>query len=202
MADNGHTPTTVLTKTQQDLLDQLIAEHPGITELAAGARKLYGPAAVPEEPPADPWKAFTLADAYQARPPVEYVTGRLFEIPSLNIVYGAPGTLKSFLLQDLAVCVASGQDWLTPAPWQGSGRGIITKQAPVIWLDFDNGTRRTHNRFEALGRARNLPAETPITAVRLILNGILGFNGGPVPEYASSTKPAFYQQFALWHCFA
>ena len=166
MADNGHTPTPVLTKDQQDLLDRLIAEHPSITELAAGARKLYGPAAVPEEPPADPWKAFTLADAYRERPPVERIAGRLFEIPSLNIVFGAPGSLKSFVMQDLAVCVAAGQNWLTPAPWQNTGNtgpGIATRQAPVVWLDFDNGTSRTHNRFEALGRARKLSPDTPIT---------------------------------------
>lgn len=117
---------------------------------------------------ADPWQVFTLADAYQERPPVEYVAGRLFALPSLNIVYGAPGTLKSFLLADLAVCVAGGLEWLPPAPWlngsrNGSGgRGIPTRQRAVMWLDFDNGRRRTHDRFGALGRARGLPPDAPL----------------------------------------
>lgn len=31
-----------------------------------------------------------------------------------------------------------------------------------MWLDFDNGRRRTHDRFAALARARNLPPETPL----------------------------------------
>ena len=110
----------------------------------------------------DPWQAFTLQDAYLERPPVEYIAAGLFTLPSLNIVYGAPGTLKSFVLADLAVCVAAGQLWLPPAPWQPTGKGIETKPAPIIWLDFDNGERRTHERFGALARARDLPAITPI----------------------------------------
>lgn len=110
----------------------------------------------------DPWQAFTLQDAYLERPPAEYIAAGLFTLPSLNIVYGAPGTLKSFVLADLAVCVAAGQLWLPPAPWQPTGKGIETKPAPIIWLDFDNGEMRTHERFGALARARDLPAITPI----------------------------------------
>lgn len=110
----------------------------------------------------DPWQAFTLQDAYLERPPAEYIAAGLFTLPSLNIVYGAPGTLKSFVLADLAVCIAAGKLWLPPAPWQPTGKGIETKPAPIIWLDFDNGEMRTHERFGALARARDLPAITPI----------------------------------------
>ncbi len=112
----------------------------------------------------DPWQVFTLLDAYLERPPVEYVAQGLFALPSLNIVYGAPGTLKSFILADLAVCAAAGQDWLPPAPWISGNlsHGFPTRQCPTMWLDFDNGRRRTHDRFGALGRARDLPTDTPL----------------------------------------
>lgn len=115
-------------------------------------------------PPEDQWRAFTLADAYKERPPREYIAGKLFKVPSLNIVYGAPGSLKSLLLQDLAVCVAAGIPWLPPAPWlkDATGQGIPTKQRPVMWIDFDNGSDETHQRFSALARARNLPADIPL----------------------------------------
>ncbi len=116
----------------------------------------------PEEPITDPWKAFTLQDAYIERPPAEYIAAGLFTLPSLSIVYGAPGTLKSFVMADLAVSVAAGKLWLPPAPWQPGGAGIETKQAPVMWLDFDNGELRTHERFGSLARARDLPESTPI----------------------------------------
>jgi hypothetical protein len=116
----------------------------------------------PETEPPDPWQPFTLVDAYQDRPPIEYIAGKLFELPSLNIVYGAPGTLKSFLIADLLICAAVGEEWLPPAPWQPGAKGFVTKASPVMWLDFDNGRRRTHDRFAALGKARNLPADIPL----------------------------------------
>lgn len=117
------------------------------------------------EPPADPWQAYTLADAYAERPPLEYLAGNLFQLPSLSIVYGAPGTLKSLLLQYFTVRIANGLRCLPAAPWQpiNHNTGFEVKPAPVMWIDFDNGNRRTHNRFEALGRASNAPATAPLT---------------------------------------
>ena len=130
--------------------------------------ELLEEAIVKDAPPAllEKWSLRTLADAYQPRPPIEYVVYGVFALPSLNIVYGAPGSLKSMLLADLAVCVAAGQRWLTPLPSvSGKGRGVT--KAPVLWLDFDNGSRRSDERFEALGKARSLPADTPVHYVSM-----------------------------------
>ena len=114
--------------------------------------------------PVEPWQAFTLVDAYQERAPIEYLVSGMLTVCSLNIPYGSPGTLKSFLLADLAVCVAAGINWLPPAPWIENNRaaGISTSQAPVMWLDFDNGRRRTHDRFGALGRSRDISPDIPL----------------------------------------
>ena len=100
-----------------------------------------------------PWKEFlfTLRDAYQYREPLTYTVDGLFSNPSLNIVFSNPGMLKSFLLGDCAVHVAGGTDWL--------GRKV--KQAPVMWIDLDNGKRRTHERFEAIGRKAQVFVEAP-----------------------------------------
>lgn len=97
----------------------------------------------------------TLQDALQPQPPTVYVVDGLFSLPSLDIVYGAPGTMKSLLLADLAVCVASGREWLPPLPHDKSGaiQPIKTTPYPVLWLDFDNGARRTGNRLAAFARA-------------------------------------------------
>ena len=115
------------------------------------------------------WDIFSLADAYLPREPtVELVQG-LLPLPSLAIVYGAPGTLKSFLLLDLVMCVAAGQKvrgWLCPL---GSSQGMprMIQQASTLWVDFDNGPRRMHERAAAIGRAYDLPADIPFHYVSM-----------------------------------
>jgi hypothetical protein len=112
----------------------------------------------------DPWEVFTLEDAYKDRPPVDFLAEGILTVGSLVISYGAPGALKSFLLADLAICVAAGVDFLPPASFIHGNRAtaIKTKQCPVIWLDFDNGKNTTHRRFRALAKARDLPIDTPL----------------------------------------
>jgi len=105
----------------------------------------------------------TLKEAYEQRPPIQYVISGLFALPSLNIVYGPPGCLKSMLLADAALCVALGQNWLDKRP--GNNAKITPRpviQSPVMWIDFDNGVTRTDNRFEALGRFYQAPESLPL----------------------------------------
>lgn len=109
------------------------------------------------------WPLCTLKDAYKPRPPVQYAVVGLFSLPSLNIVYGAPSTLKTMLGADLAISVAGGQPWLPPMPGREADlQAWQTREMPVLWLDFDNGRRRMDERFEALGRARELPDDIPL----------------------------------------
>lgn len=108
------------------------------------------------------WQCYTLADAYKPRPPIEYIVDMLFELPSLSIVYGAPGSMKSFILQDLSICVASGRQWLQPA-LASTSKPFNVRPYPVLWVDQDNGIRRTHERFDALGIGHGKVEElTPI----------------------------------------
>lgn len=158
MGDNGHS---------NELTPQVIKALDLVKALNPEERRQFYQAdlSYPEpEEITDPWKPFTLADAYQPRPAVEYIAAGMFALPSLNIVYGSPGTLKSFWLADLMVCVAAGEAWLPPAPWivDNAAKSIITHKSPTMWADFDNGRRRTHDRFAALGRARNLPADSDL----------------------------------------
>lgn len=100
------------------------------------------------------WELLTLEAALAEREPLQQViTG--FVRPGLVVVYGAPGTLKSMLLADLAICVASGKAWLQPAPGEGC-TAIPVQQCPVLWIDFDNGERRTLDRFAALARGHSV----------------------------------------------
>jgi hypothetical protein len=114
----------------------------------------------------DSWRFCTLADAYKPRPPLKYVVSGLLPEATLSILYGPPGSLKSLLMADLLACVAGGLPWLPPVPGK-TATPRPTLQVPVLWLDFDNGQRRTEDRLAALGRAKNLPPDAPLFYVSM-----------------------------------
>lgn len=105
------------------------------------------------------WQPYTLKDAYTPRPPLPYLVTDILYYPSCNIVYGGPGSLKSMLLADMALCVAAGLPWLASEDGQD---GYATTQSPVIWVDFDNGRRRTHERFDAIGQGHCIHPDAPL----------------------------------------
>jgi hypothetical protein len=95
------------------------------------------------------WIIETIEDAYKERPPVRYAVNGLIEIPSVNILYGPPSALKSMLLLDLTMNVVKGDSWLK------NEDGIpakLTEKNAVLWVDFDNGKRRTRDRVKATGK--------------------------------------------------
>jgi hypothetical protein len=102
---------------------------------------------------ADTWKVRTLRDAYTKRPPIVYAVNGIIPTVSLIIIYGIPGGLKTFLAEDMATCIAIGKDWLN---------AITTKAMSVLWIDFDNGERRTDDRFMMLGRGHGAPVNAPL----------------------------------------
>jgi hypothetical protein len=55
---------------------------------------------------------FWAKDAMSPPPEQEWVVPGLFARPSLNILVGDPGSKKTYLAMDLAVCVANGSPWL------------------------------------------------------------------------------------------
>ena len=115
------------------------------------------------------WKRFTLSDAYKPRPPRRFLIDGLLPVPSLSIVFGGPGSLKSMLLADMAACVVSGKPWLESMPAGGVRPGITlqTSQAKALWIDFDNGALTSHERFEAIGRGHELPEDAPYDYVSM-----------------------------------
>lgn len=112
-----------------------------------------------EQAAPDPWdgQIFTIADAFKPREPVQYRVGGLFQEGSVSIVYGPPGSLKSMLMGDVLMSVSTGRAWL----------GRTVTHGPTLWMDLDNGKRRTHDRVEALARAHNAPEDTPFYYVSM-----------------------------------
>ena len=138
----------------------------------------------------DGWQPIDMAEIYKPQPPTQYLATGLLELPSLNIFYGAPGTLKSFLIADLMICVASGKAWLEPAPWQTGGQSFPTIKSPVMWVDFDMGRKRTIERFAALARHYKTPPDAPITIYSMANPPMDASNPGHIAELVERVATA------------
>lgn len=136
----------------------------------------------------DGWEIRTAADALEIQPPLRYLVHQLIPMGSLGIVYGGPGSLKSMILADLAVCVAGGQRWLEPldSDYAQPGATFGVEQASVLWIDFDNGKRRTTIRIGAMLRGHGLSADTPIHYVSM-----------PMPQLDASKATEVHRLTAL-----
>ena len=169
-------------------LARLIAENV-ITAEDAGADAPDAPCKLTGQ-----WVPLTLADAYADDSPIEFLIDGLLPIPSLSIVYGGPGSLKSMLLADLAVCVAGGLTWLESLPGESAGCvSFPTKQAPVLWLDFDNGKKRTNRRMAALGRARELPGDAALHYISMAKPWLDASNAALIEEVSKYLKAGNYR---------
>lgn len=102
---------------------------------------------------ADRWGIRTAADALEPRDPPRWIVDGLLREATLGMMYGAPGSLKSMLLADLAVTMAHGGTWLGE---------YECRMSTVLWVDMDNGTRRTGQRFGALLRGHGANETTPL----------------------------------------
>ncbi len=81
--------------------------------------------------------------------PIQWLIRDYVEQDSLVLVYGPPGSAKSFATVDFAACVATGQDW----------QGHAVKTGPVFYLagEGHNGLAR---RFRAWEVARGVKIPT------------------------------------------
>ena len=103
------------------------------------------------------WRISDLRTALLPHEPLTHIVNPVIETCSLSILYGAPGTMKSLLLADLCACVAAGKPWLST----DDSPGFSTVQTPVLFVDVDNGKRRSAERFAAIARGHSIPDSTP-----------------------------------------
>ncbi|QYK51218.1 MAG: AAA family ATPase [Anaerolineales bacterium] len=94
---------------------------------------------------------FNAADAFKPPPAQDWCIDGLLARRSLNILVGDPGSKKTLLALDLAVCLAAGKPWL--------GRPV--HQCPVLFIDEETGKPRLWARIHASLQAHNATPETP-----------------------------------------
>lgn len=88
---------------------------------------------------------------------VQLIDGFL-DTERLTMLFGKPGHFKSFLAMDAAVAVAGGRRWLSTTGTDG----LITLQAPVVFIQQDQGARDTTDRFHALFNAYDVAGSIPL----------------------------------------
>ena len=106
--------------------DALCKQTPGLAALVAG-----------DAPPVntfDTWRPLALDDITKPKPRAAVVPGLLYR-STLSVSFGAPASLKSFVIADLALCVAAGMPWLYPDPGDKAAAALCeypTQQGPVV----------------------------------------------------------------------
>lgn len=97
-------------------------------------------------------RVFTVETARAPRPALAPMVGGLFMPSSVYIVVGKGGVGKTYSACDLAVCVATGEQWL--------GRDVI--QGGVLIVDEQNGQRRISDRVRDVLDAHEAPDSAPV----------------------------------------
>lgn len=148
------------------------------------ARKASRTAENPEDLDPRKWgKPATMADLLEPLPERKWLIQDLLYTGAVSIWHAPPGLFKSMLLMDMAVCIASGYDWLVPrledqllAEKESKVKmgtvevsqllaGRKTEQAKVLWLDFDQGRDRVQERASASARAYGIDQEQDLPLV-------------------------------------
>lgn len=98
------------------------------------------------------------SDYYLAdREPIPYIVSDLILEGSVNLWYGQFGSKKTWSLLDLAVCVASGKQWLS----------FDVTPCKVLIVDEESGERRLADRLGSIIRGELAPENVPVNSVSL-----------------------------------
>jgi hypothetical protein len=100
-------------------------------------------------------------EALEPQPDIPWVIEGIISIPTINVVFGEGGTLKTYSLMDAGVCVAMGEPWL----------GFKTTRYPVLFIDEESGNRRFARRLGDVMRGHNAPKD-----LQLAYTCLEGFN--------------------------
>jgi hypothetical protein len=102
------------------------------------------------------------------------------------VVFGEYGSLKSWLLLNLALCLAAGRPWLEHFP--------VPKPRPVLYVDLEMGERTLRRRLHQLMAGMQLPDDLPL----MTLSGApLTFMGTQPTQFLQRVQAQFDPQVII-----
>lgn len=93
------------------------------------------------------------SDMLKPRQKATYLVKGIITERTINAFYGFPGSKKSLVCADLAIAIATGQNFAPNMPGEKAFEGYETKKTPVLWMDYENGEDLSFERFTAFGKA-------------------------------------------------
>ena len=96
-------------------------------------------------------------EALDPQPPIPWIVEGVFSEGSLSVVFGEPGSKKTFSMIDATVCVTMGKQWLN----------FNVHKVPGLIVDEESGKRRLFERIGASMRAHGAKKGLPLGFVTL-----------------------------------
>jgi hypothetical protein len=133
----------------------------GVATPSSSSTSTTSSEAEPERKPRYQSYLHRAVEAWEPRPPREWLLEGLLGAGDLVLLVGAPGIGKTYWCMDLGVCVAHGVPFLD----------LATTGSPVLLVDEESGNRRLLERLEQVMRGRGLPPGSDIPLSYITMAG-------------------------------
>ena len=145
---------------RQVVLDAYLDQHKSVLGTVLDALQATDPNG--PEPAADPqpkpYQLYSLADAFDVEDDEpDWIVGDIVQRGCTTALVGGPGGKKTWAGLDMAICVATGKDWLNYPVQQGR----------VLVVDEESGPRRLGRRLRQTAQGHDVPPDAPLFYVSL-----------------------------------
>ncbi len=107
-------------------------------------------------------QVFTIQDAMSSTGAIDWTIEGVLPTGSIALMYGAPGSKKTYAALDLALCSALGKQWL----------GFDVAQGNVLIVDEESGKKRLFRRLQEVVRGHLAENDNP----PIFATSLHGFN--------------------------
>jgi len=153
-------PGYQLAQTEREVASALRGARAKWGETVVGTTAIPPPTVAPDQSEQIDHFPILNTDEIDALPPVQWLIDGILTQDSFGITYGQPGSMKSFLVLDWSLCIASGTDW----------KGHKVSPGGVLYIAGE-GVRGVGKRIRAWRRANKMEGvHLPFSMVPVSVN--------------------------------